>query len=152
MGKKRPHEEMKAQTDVTLPQPRAFRPDGMITLLVGPQEKAMVAHDDCLSRDSELFKAALRKEWREGQTHVVKLPEENPTDTGYYIEHLHGVELPTHKLSAGSWPRTRPLAPYNLLATLYVLGERILDAKFQAKIMNEFSRLVYVHGKTSPAN
>ena len=133
---------MSAQTADTLPQPRAFPPGNMITLLVGPEEQAMVVHGDCLSRYSEFFTAALKKEWREGQSRIIKLPEETPPLMGYYIEHLYGGPLPTHKLKAGPLVLDAEQPSYELLATLYVLGERMLDTYYRNKIIQEFLRLV----------
>jgi len=133
---------MSAQTANALPQPRAFPPGNMITLLVGPEEQAMVVHGDCLSRYSEFFTAALKKEWREGQSRTIKLPEETLLDMGYYIEHLYGVPLPTHKLKSGPLVLDAEQPSYELLATLYVLGERMLDTYYRNKIIQEFLRLV----------
>jgi hypothetical protein len=143
MGKKRPHEEMAPQAAIALPQPRTFQADNTITLLVGPDEQAMVVHGDCLSRDSEFFRAALEKEWREGQSRIIRMPEETPLDIGYYIEHLYGIELPTHKLTVDVLTGDLIQAPCRLLATLYTFGERMLDWRFCDKIIRELFRLIH---------
>jgi hypothetical protein len=140
MSKKRSYDEMSAQIPTTLPPPRAFKPSDMITLLVGPDEQAMVVHEDCLSRDSRFFRAALKKEWRKGR--IIELPEETPFHMGYYIEHLDGFDLPTRKLATGPPNQDCEQFPYELLATLYVLGERMLDSEYRNKIIHEFFRLV----------
>jgi hypothetical protein len=51
-----------------------FHPDSLVTLLVGPEEEKMVVHESYLSQDSAFFKAALKKQWTEGQARVIKLP------------------------------------------------------------------------------
>jgi hypothetical protein len=106
-------------------------------LLVGPDEQAMVVHEDCLSRDSRFFRAALKKEWRKGR--IIELPEETPFHMGYYIEHLNGFDLPTRKLATGPPNQDREQFPYELLATLYVLGERMLDSEYRNKISSSGS-------------
>jgi hypothetical protein len=98
----------------------------MVTLLVGPEEQAMVVHGDCLSRDSAFFKAALKREW--GPDRAIMIPEETPLLMGYYVEHLYGGLLPTHKLSSGPKVLDPDQPSYELLANLYVLGERMLDS------------------------
>jgi hypothetical protein len=131
---------MASQTPDAFPPPRAFKPDNMITLLVGPEEQAMVVHGDCLSRDSEFFRTALKKEWGEGR--AIKLPEETPLLMGYYIEHLYGVKLPTHKLTSGPSINDSAQPVYELLASLYVLGERMMDSEYRNMILQEFLRLL----------
>jgi hypothetical protein len=64
-----------------------YHPDNMITLLVGSEEEKMVVQQDC-ARDSAFFRAALKKEWREGQKCTDKLPEEPLPHMAYYIRHL----------------------------------------------------------------
>jgi hypothetical protein len=131
---------MAPQTANSLPQPRAFPPGKMVTLLVGPEEQAMVVHGDCLSRDSAFFKAALKREW--GPDRAIRIPEETPLLMGYYVEHLYGGPLPTHQLKSGPNVLDPDQPSYELLATLYVLGERMLDPYYREKIIREFLRLL----------
>jgi hypothetical protein len=120
-----------------------FHPDSLVTLLVGPEEEKMVVHETYLSRDSPFFKAALKKQWTEGQTRVIKLPEESLEPMQHYIEHLYGAKLPTNEHVAGSLC-TADSYKYVLLAQLYVLGERLLNAKYQNAIIHEIFRLSHV--------
>jgi hypothetical protein len=48
--------------------------NGMVTTLVGRDEVKMVVHGNRLTRDSNVFVAAM-KEWLEGQTRTIKLTE-----------------------------------------------------------------------------
>jgi hypothetical protein len=48
--------------------------DGMVTTLVGRDEVKMVVHGNRLTRDSNVFVAAM-KEWLEGQTRTIELTE-----------------------------------------------------------------------------
>jgi hypothetical protein len=126
-----------------------FHPDSLITLLVGPEEQKMVVHEIYLSRDSSFFKAALKKQWTEGQTRVIKLPEESPELMQHYVEHVYGDELPTHSLTHGD-SCTIEDTHYNMLAQLYILGERMLNVKYQNTIIRELLRLRHLdHGLTA---
>lgn len=62
----------------------------MATLLVGPEEHRVVAHKSNLSLRSAFFKAALRKEWIEGQTRTVKLPDEQRDVVAQYLDYIYG--------------------------------------------------------------
>ena len=66
----------------------------------------------------------------------------------YYIEHIYGARLPTHELVQGS-SYTADGHQYELLTQLYVLGERLLDAKYQNVILRQFFRLGKL-GNTGP--
>lgn len=50
----------------------------MLMMLVGIEEEQMMAHGSYLAGCSDFFRAALKKEWVEGQTRTLKLPEEVP--------------------------------------------------------------------------
>jgi hypothetical protein len=89
----------------------------------------MVVHGNCLSRDSAFFKAALKREW--GPDRAIRILEETPLLMGYYVEHLYGDPLPTHKLSSGPKVLDPEQPSYELLATLYVLGESVRPALSQ---------------------
>jgi hypothetical protein len=132
-----------------LPPPRAYDFDSMIILLVGPEEQRMTVHREFLGQSSKFFQAALKEEWAESRE--IKLPEESPIHMGYYVGHLYGQKIPTHVLTEK--PQCHPdiLLHYELLAELYVLGERSLDAKFQNLIMHEFFRLAQLSGITPGA-
>ena len=84
-----------------------------------------MVHGDCLSRDCAFFKAALKREW--GPDRAIRIPEETPLLMGYYVEHLYGGPLPTHQLKSGPNVLDPDQPSYELLATLYVLGETMLD-------------------------
>jgi hypothetical protein len=94
----------------------SYGKDDMITLLVGEDEEEMFAYGSYLSLYSGFFKAALKKEWAEGQTRTVKLPEEDPETVTFYFDFLDGKglppTLPKAKVTANrtvSWPSYAPL-------------------------------------------
>lgn len=119
----------------------------MVTLLVGHEEQEMTVHGERPARNSACFRAALRQEWLEGQTRTVKLPDESQAIVQHYIEYVYSGKLPANTLTKDStfWDFARP--HYNLLAELYVLGERRLDPKFQNGIVKEFFKLSRLTGR-----
>jgi hypothetical protein len=53
----------------------------------------MVVHGTYLTRDSDFFKAALKKEWSEGQTRTINLAEERPGVMAQYIGYAYSKRL-----------------------------------------------------------
>jgi hypothetical protein len=105
----------------------------------------MVVYGTYLSRDCAFFKAALKKQWSEGQSRVIKPPEDTPLHMEYYIEHMYGGKLPTHTLQSERKQTYSKPSHLELLASLYVLGERMLDPKYQNTIIHELLRLIHHH-------
>jgi hypothetical protein len=68
--------------------------DDLVTLLVGPDEQKMVAFGHQLSKNSEFFKSALKKQWVEGQTRVIRLPDEDARIVEEYLDFVSGGVLP----------------------------------------------------------
>lgn len=54
-----------------------FNSDEVVTFLVGKVQHKMTVHPVHITQSSEFFKAALNKEWSEGQTRVVKAAGRN---------------------------------------------------------------------------
>jgi hypothetical protein len=119
----------------------------MVTLLVGPEEQEMAMHGDRLARNSPYFRAALREEWLEGQTHVIKLPDESPELMQHYVEFVYSDKPPANALTKDSKSQPSTRRHYKLPAKLYVVGERRLEVKFQNVITKELFRLVKLTGK-----
>lgn len=135
-----------------------FSADNVVTLLVGPDEEKLLVHEHRLSH-SAFFGAALKKEWLEGQTRVIKLPVEAPVFMAHYIEYAYRGKLPTHIYTTDS-PGDKKEAGYELLAELYVTGERLLDSAIRNAIISEILRIRVLRPKdgvcwnptTTPAN
>jgi hypothetical protein len=125
--------------------PSNFGKDKMITLLVGTDEHELLVHEDYLARHSALFKAALKKEWAEGQTRTIKLPEETPDLVAFYLDYLYGKGLPTDSTKNNS----RNGRVYDVLAELYALGERLQDDNIRNVIIDEIVRFSKLFSKES---
>lgn len=44
---------------------------------------------------SEFFKAAMKKEWAEGQTRTVSFPDDDPDDFAHYLDWMYFGNFPT---------------------------------------------------------
>ena len=102
-----------------------------ITLVVGPEEHEMLAFESYLS-DSDFFQAALKKEWTEGQTRTIKLPEEKPEVVAQYLDFVFAKGLPTRSTKDDC----RNGTVYEVLGELYGLGERLLDSRSSMSLSN----------------
>lgn len=130
-----------------------FDGDDAITLHVGPTEHVLVTHASFLARNSEFFKAALKKEWSEGKTRVIKLPEEQPHVVSHYLRYIYGERLPIEMLSTNilSGIYLQPKDYFELLAELYVLGERLMDESIRTAVLKELLSLAWRTGPVKDA-
>lgn len=129
----------------------SLREDELITLFVGPKEHKLVVHESCITRNSDFFKAAMKKEWTEGQTRSIQLPEETCVDIFvYYLNFAYHGKLSTEgivtKAKTGFIDK-----PFDVLGNIYVLGERMLDRVVQNAVISEILRLVKIKSKDSGA-
>jgi len=129
---------------LALPGPTfAFRSCGIVTLVVGETQTPMSVHERFITRTSEFFATALKKAWGEGQTRVIKLPEEDPVHLAYYLDWIYTRKLPTDVYRGSSQigaTITLPASCYDshmILSHLYVLGERMLDTDFRNSVLEE---------------
>jgi hypothetical protein len=126
-----------------------FDQNGAVTLLFGPSEHAILAHGTFISHRSDYFKTALKKEWAEGQTHTIALADECPRIMSYYLTYTYTDKLPTNIFEPTSMSTFTENSDeyYELLAELYVLGERLLDSSIRAAVIKEIIRLVELADK-----
>jgi hypothetical protein len=116
-----------------------FSSQDAVTLIVGAEQKEFLVHGTYLTRDSEFFKAALKKEWTEGQTRRITLPEDSPKTMSHYLTYIYHNKLPpsdftpTERIPVGN--------SYLLLVNLYLCSERFLNRPLQHAITVEIIRL-----------
>ena len=79
-----------------------------------------------------VLSAALKEQWAEGQEREVKLPEEELETVTTYFQWLYGDTVATKVANEDKQDA------YVYLAKLYGLGERLLDSKFQNRIVDAF--------------
>jgi hypothetical protein len=95
----------------------------------------MTVHGTHLTRDSDFFKASLRKEWVEGQTRVIKLPEEDPETMAHYMTFVYHKKLPFEDIIPKEFSHFK--ARWPILIDLYVYGERFLCRLIQNAVIKE---------------
>lgn len=139
--------------DNFVPQSRFdYTTDQTVTLLVGPDEQRMLVQGPVIALTSDFFKAALKKVWAAGNSRVVKLPYENPDTIALYLDFVYTHTLSSTLVNASSFVHDM----YETLATLYVLGDRMLDASLRKAAVHEIIRcttLEAVDGSTTfPSN
>jgi len=122
------------------PSSSRYGKDEIVTLVVGADETEMFALASCLSFHSDFFRAALKKEWAEGQTRIVKLPEEEPGLVATYLDFILGKGLPTDSTQMD--PQNGKV--YVVLTLLFALGERFLDSTFRNAIIAEIIRFTTI--------
>ncbi|GAB7333774.1 hypothetical protein MBLNU13_g05298t1 [Cladosporium sp. NU13] len=111
-----------------------YGPSNMIILVVGQAQEQMLVHASYLTARSEFFRAAFSKSWKEGQTRVTKLPEDDTETVGQYLDYVYGDRLPTY----GQRTPDQTDAMYLALARLYVFGVRVLDVAIRNTIVEHF--------------
>lgn len=113
--------------------------DEIVTLFVGDERTEMLAFASCLSFHSEFFKTALKKEWAEGQTRTIKLPEEEPEIVAQYLDYVLGKGLPTDSTNLDARGEV-----YTTLTMLFAVGERVLDSGLRNAIIAEIIRFTTI--------
>jgi hypothetical protein len=131
-----------AEPDATLAAPLfSFNKSDVVTLLAGPDEHELIVYESCITRNSDFFRAAMKKEWTEGQTRTIKLPEEDCIETlTHYLNYAYSQKLPTDRITAVA-STGFPEGTWTTLANIYVLGERMLDQSVQHAVIKELTRL-----------
>lgn len=99
--------------------PNSFDKANYVTLIVGPDKHEMLVHANILTQPSEFFQTALKKEWREGQTRIITLPDDDSQTIVAYLGVLYRGELPDQP--------ERLWTAYRSCSKLYVLGCRLVD-------------------------
>jgi len=136
------NQDTSATEDIQVAASYNFSHDDAVTLVVGPEQTKMTVHGTYITRDSDFFKAALKKEWIEGETRVIKLPEEDPETMAHYMTFVYHNKLPLDDLRPTK--REHFNARWPILIDLYVRGERFLNRAMQNAAIKEVIRLTCV--------
>lgn len=105
----------------------------IVEVVAGQEQKTYQVHENLLRANSGFFDAALKKEWKEGNSRKVTLPEEQPEMMYRYIMYLY-----TGLIVCNCESRMKK---YLLLANLFVLGERMLDDSYKDKVLDKMDEL-----------
>lgn len=125
----------------SLREPIRHTHNDLVTLLVGPEQTKLVAVGHLLTQNSEFFQTALKKEWEEGQTRVIKMPMEDATLVTQYLDFAYAAKLRSHCIEE-PYDFEPDAGEYENLCELYLFGERVLDVNARNAIVTELIRLV----------
>lgn len=102
--------------------------------------------EDAIRKYSDFFKAALDKKWKEGQTLVIELPED---DAGVFVEYAQwlcegklDLKLPASDVS--NYMDEMSFLELTL-AHCYIFGEKVMDAKFCNEVLRGMTSLIEHH-------
>ena len=116
-----------------------------ITVLVGVAKESFTVHEDIICARSNLFKAAVSKDWKEAGSKTVNLPEQSPAVFKAYLESVyfpianllelveaHADELvPEHQDHFKDKESVIKAKNGHALIKLYVLGSFLGDTLFK---------------------
>jgi hypothetical protein len=95
--------------------------------VVGAQQQGFSVHERLLRASTSFFDKAMAGDWKESQQRTICLPDEEPRIFSLYAHWLYWGTLPVVGDETGA-----PGDPeYVDLVKAYVLGDKILDSKFQ---------------------
>ena len=136
------NEDVSTTENVQAAIPYHFSRDDAVTLVVGPEEKEMFVHGTYMTKGSDFFKAALKKEWTEGHTRVIKLPEQTPEIMAHFLTFVYHGQLPFNGILPTKKEHFTPRWP--ILIELYLYGERFLCPSIQNAVIDEILRLTRI--------
>lgn len=113
-----------------------------VTLIVGPEKRELLVHANYISRRSAFFEASLKKEWLEGQTRTVTLPEDDYDVVTAYLKFIYSGRLDTTLVHMSTTTRTKEehSGHFLELAKLYVLGNKLMDDDVKTAVVKEVHR------------
>lgn len=130
----------KASTSAPPRRSTKYAADGLVTLLIGPEQDKLVVNGHWLAKSSAFFRAALKKEWKEGKERVIALPEESTEHAELYLDFVFGNALPTDHIQ--DYEQLSLDLPFPTLFDLYIFGERVLNASIRNAVITETIRLM----------
>jgi hypothetical protein len=114
----------------------SYRLDGeVVVFLVGADEpKKFTVHEDIVKASSEFVRLTLRGDWKEASSRIIPLLEDEPAVFCVYQHWLYNGLV--HTLRQGLNSSSESEAEYELLAKLYIFGEKIVDVAFKNSVID----------------
>jgi hypothetical protein len=107
-----------------------------------PDTKAFVAPESFLTTRFEFFRRAMNGSWKEAETHIVELPEDDPETFAVYINHVYTGQLFTATVTdkelatLGARDILKEVSKqYHTLFKVYVLAGKLQDVATKNTIM-----------------
>lgn len=112
-----------------------------VIILVGSPATTFRVNGNILGQNSEFFRAALKKEWTEGQTRVVQLPEENAATFNTYLNWVYQHDI---YLDINEGQTIQEHGQYINYVLAYALGDILMDFDFKDAVSDAFLAATYV--------
>ncbi|PYI31700.1 hypothetical protein BP00DRAFT_395914 [Aspergillus indologenus CBS 114.80] len=100
----------------------------VITILVGPKQKAYTVHEELARASSPVIDKALTASWVEHCNRTIQFPEDEPATFEIYMHWLYFSTFAVVSYDGSSG--------YRPLIKAYVLGDKLLDTKFQDAVVD----------------
>ncbi|CAI7619031.1 unnamed protein product [Penicillium viridicatum] len=108
-----------------------------VKITVGTSKEPFHVHESVLCTSSHFFKAAMSGSWKESKEHTIELPEDDPKAFAIYSHWLYFAGIPGLREAAKKGESAKQSAQeYYDLVSAYVLGDKLLDAKFQNSVID----------------
>ncbi|KAK5159717.1 hypothetical protein BJ546DRAFT_950332 [Cryomyces antarcticus] len=106
----------------------------IVTVRVGTGNDEFSVHEELVCASSPFFEAAMKPHWKEAKDRLVELPEDTAEIFGIYIQWLYtkGIASLPEDPSSDSFLGEG----YSLLASAYVLGEKLQDIAFKNDVVD----------------
>lgn len=98
-----------------------------VDIVVGAEKEVFSVHEALVGASSSFFDKAMASDWKESQQRTIHLPDDESEIFALYVHWLYYGTLPVFCDEPGLPGNSEYL---NLIKT-YVLGDKILDCKFQ---------------------
>lgn len=106
-------------------------------ITVGASKQPFHIHESVLCTSSLFFKSAISGSWKESKKHALELPEDDPKIFSVYSHWLYFAKIPgILEAAKNGESATRSAQEYYDLVSAYVLGDKLLDAKFQNAVLD----------------
>lgn len=100
--------------------------------MVGDQHEVFGVHERLIRAYSPFFDKAMSGNWQESSRRAVELPDDEPTIFQLYIHWLYYETLPVFC----NEPGLSGNAEYLELIKAYILGDKLMDSKFQDAVID----------------
>ncbi|CRL25582.1 BTB/POZ fold [Penicillium camemberti] len=108
-----------------------------VKITLGASKEPFHVHESVLCASSQFFKAAMSGSWKESKERTIELPEDDPKAFSIYSHWLYFAEIPGILEAAKKGESAKKSAQkYYDLVSAYVLGDKLLDAKFQNSVID----------------
>lgn len=110
----------------------------IVAITVGASKEPFHVHESIICNSSLFFKTAMSGSWKESKEHTFKLPEDDPEIFALYLHWLYFAEIPVmlEKYAAKEEAARHRYKEYHNFVDAYVLGDKLLDGKFQNSIID----------------